>query len=207
VRRAAALALLLAAPAPAQEMPDAVGRLTHGAAHRPGAALCTATLVAPDLALTAAHCVRGAVAAPQSLLFAAGYRAGRAAGSARVREVILSGGRGGRADAALVRLERPLPGVAPLPVVSPEADAYIRFGYRRDAPESPEPAVRCTVRARPVPRVVVDCPAVSGNSGAPLLAPAGDSWAVAGLLVSSGGGLSVAEPVPADLAARLPAAD
>lgn len=196
-----AAALLLATAAAAQDLP-AVGRITYGEGFAPGAAVCTGALVAPDLVLTAGHCVAGSAETPGIIRFAAGYGTGAAAALGRGAAVMLAAGQGVPADVALVRLAAPLP-VAPLPT-GPETDPWLtRVGYRRDAPEAPE-TVRTCLRLQERDGVLhLDCRAVSGNSGAPVLSrgPGGD-WRIAAVMVGTLGAQgSVAVRIPQDLAA------
>ena len=58
------LAALASEAALAEDIPSAIGRISYGDAMEPGAAICTGVLVAPDLVLTAGHCVRGSSADP-----------------------------------------------------------------------------------------------------------------------------------------------
>ncbi len=55
------LVLMMSGEGAAQpvDIPSAVGRISYGDTLVTGAAICTGVLVAPDLVLTAAHCVRG----------------------------------------------------------------------------------------------------------------------------------------------------
>jgi V8-like Glu-specific endopeptidase len=197
---------LLATAAGAQDIP-AVGRITFSATLAPGAAVCSGTLVAPDLVLTAAHCVRGSVDTPSVVHFAAGYRDGTAAATGQGAAITLARGSGLQADVAVVRLQSPLP-VHPLPI-GPETDPWLmRMGYRRDAPEQPDTDTLC-LRVHEEGRVVqLLCDAVSGHSGAPLLSrgPEGN-WRVAAVMVATfnAGIGSVAVRVPPDLADLLPA--
>ncbi len=198
--------LLLATAATAQDIP-AVGRITYSATLVPGAAVCSGTLVAPDIVLTAAHCVRGSVDNPALVHFAAGYRDGTAVAAGQGAAITLAGGSGIAADVALVRLQSPLP-VVPLPI-GPETDPWLsRIGYRRAAPERPETDTLCLRVHEDGPVVQLLCDAVSGHSGAPLLSrgPEGN-WRVAAVMVAAfNSGLgSVAVRIPPDLAERLPA--
>lgn len=147
--RAGLIAAVQAAPAMADEMPAASGRITCGPAHVPGASNCTGTLVAPAIVLTSAHCVRGGIGDPQGIPFAAGCRDGQALATARGAKVILAAGTALAADAALVRLDRPLPpSIAPLPLQAAGHRLLSRFAYRRDRPGVAEANDICMVLSR-----------------------------------------------------------
>ncbi|MGL4281322.1 MAG: trypsin-like serine peptidase, partial [Albidovulum sp.] len=110
-----ALALLAVPTARAEEIPAAIGRISYGTSPEPGAAICTGVLVAPDLVLTAGHCVRGAIETPETIRFEAGWSAGGPTGQRQAAAVILSGqaeakGLAGLTeDVALIVLEASLP--------------------------------------------------------------------------------------------------
>ena len=132
-------AVLLPVPAPAE---DAVGRLNlAGYRHRE---MCTATLVAPDIALTAAHCVTtpadGYLKRIGDMTFVAGWDGEHHAGAARIKAVTVhpkayDNGRFDIAhDIALVTLDQLLE-VAPLPVgIGVPPGPMTLMGYRRSVP-------------------------------------------------------------------------
>ncbi len=218
---AAAAVLLAAVAGQAQEAPGAVGRISYGEAPAVGAAICTGVLVAPDLVLTAGHCVRGAQDAPATVRFAAGFADGRSLALRRGAEVILSGGGGGKErvaedgageesvaaglvhDVALLRLDAPvaadlvlaLPLAAPAPPRGPAdlqaPDRFSLIAYRRDAPGLPQRRDDCTLLATEPGLLALSCPVVSGNSGAPLLAWDGTRWRVAAVMVAASSGSAV----------------
>jgi hypothetical protein len=204
------VALVLVAPAcRAEGIPAAVGRISYGAQLQPGAAICTGVLVAPDIVLTAAHCVRDTAESPENIRFDAGWAGGTPAGVRKGAAVILSGVEGAPGiaglveDAALVVLDAALPPDAfpPLPLAAPEGGPFTLFGFDRSAPGQPQRAELCGPVARPPGLLALDCPVVSGNSGAPLLERDGDGWRVVAVMVASAQGgpirsWAVIPPVP-----------
>jgi protease YdgD len=215
---ATALLILAAAPMLAQEAPSAVGRISYGDALKPGAAICTGTLVAADLVLTARHCLEGAQENPGTVQFAAAYAAGQSAALGQGAEVILSGAAVTRLranDVALLRLQAPMAAeaVAPLPLANPALAKMLPklsvIAYRRDAPEQAERHEDCAL-VTTVPGILgLSCPVVSGNSGAPVLVWDGSDWQILAVMVASDKLSQVqalAALVPADLVARILAA-
>lgn len=188
-------------------MPGAVGRISLGADPRHGTATCTGTLVAPDLVLTAGHCVRGAAAAPAAILFSAGMTDGTAVAEGRGAAVIFAQGQGLAADLALLRLSRRLEGIAPLPIGAESGPRLTRFGYRRDSPDTPDREDLCLILEQDGPVLRLGCSAQAGHSGAAVLSPVAGGWQVAGVMVArvTTGFGSVAVRVPADLAAVIAA--
>jgi protease YdgD len=172
----------------------AVGLITHGTLV-PGAAVCTGTLVAPDLEQTAAHCVGDD---PSSLRFAAGWAAGRAVAEGKGREVTREEGTGPAGDLALVRLEAAM-GVVPLPPARGTAGTLVAVAYRRDDTSRPVTLRDCAVVVADPPLLALDCAVVSGNSGAPLLVRGPGGWQVAAVLVAQ-----VKSPGPIRAVAAIP---
>jgi hypothetical protein len=214
---ATALALLL--PLCAQAGPlDAVGILSSGTAP-PGAAtaVCTGTLVAPDLVLTAGHCLPGDAAAVR---FRPGWGAGGPPLAIPGAEVLRPPPTGAPAlpgplgalpqDVAILRLSAPVDGIRPLPL-GPAPGAFGRHAFRaydRGRPEAPRIDATCRVNLDRPPVWGLTCRVVSGNSGAPLLSlAAGGGWQVAAVLVAAGRGddpiAAYAVAVPPALAARI----
>ena len=179
--------LLCGSAAGAEDIPSAVGRITYGDVLSPGAAICTGVLVAPDLVLTAGHCVRGAIDDPASIRFDAGWAGEGFAGDGRGVEVILSGSEELAEDVALVVLDRPLPPevAEPLSIAAPLAQIFTLHAFRRDAPDHPSQPLTCGQRAAAPGLLGLDCPAVSGNSGAPLLQRDEAGWHVVAVMVAA----------------------
>ncbi len=186
---------MLALPAFAGELPgppDAVGLIRYSTVPKAGAAVCTGTLVAPDLVLTAAHCLFDARtgAAIPNVRFDAGWDGTRAVASGRGMALPDAGPVpvGDARDAALLRLDRPMASVTPVPFAAEAADPLTLRAYSRAGQDAPAVSLVC-----PTVRRVGDlsyhlCGVVSGNSGAPLLALADGRWALAAIVIARVGG-------------------
>lgn len=171
---AAVLCLLLPAlPAGAGPGSPAVGRIER--AGRPD--ICTGALIAPDLVLTAAHCMYrpgGGVVAPEDVTFRAGPDGPEAPPPRRGRRVTLHPDYAGRpagwpryeVDLALVEIEpgegpAPLvPGFAPLP-----GAAVTLVSYRNGRGEAAVVAPGCPIRAREGAVLAIGCEVSGGASG------------------------------------------
>lgn len=166
---------------------EGVGRLDFGET-----GFCTAALVAPDIVLTAAHCVHdpatGEVIAPATVAFRAGLRFGRADASRGIRRIVVhpgyvhGPGAGDRLervrdDLALLELDRSVRNgsVHPFrtrPDVDPGMPVEI-VSYGRDRAEAPAREVGCEVLTRDADVFVLSCSVDFGSSGAPVFVSVG----------------------------------
>lgn len=159
---------------------EAVGRLDID-----GEGFCTAALIAPDLVLTAAHCLydreTGKRFDASKVKFLAGWRDGRASAHRDVHRAIvhpgfdyssdLTSGRVSR-DLALLQLDRPIRNSQIVPFTT--ADEPVqgeRIGvvsYAKDRSEAPSLQEVCTVLAEKDGMLVTSCSVDFGSSGAPI---------------------------------------
>lgn len=166
---------------------QAVGRLDVN-----GEGFCTGSLIAPDLVLTAAHCLfdahSGARIQPQTIEFLAGWRNGRASAYRTVTRAVVhpdyifdgevSTDRV-RKDIALLQLQRPIRNTTVIPF---QTDSRPRKGadigvvsYAHDRSEAPAIQEVCAVMARQEGVLVMSCDVDFGSSGAPVFSFDGDT--------------------------------
>jgi protease YdgD len=174
---------------------EGVGRIAFG---RDG--YCTGVLVAPDIVLTAAHCLfeDGVPRRRETVTFRAGDRAGDAIAERRVAQAAVpedyrhgetDPARRIAADVALLRLEMPIPSGTARPfrvdaAVSGGTVSVVSYGAGRDTVPSRQAA--CSVLGRQDAIVALDCDVTFGSSGAPVFRSDGNEVRIVSI-VSAGG--------------------
>ena len=176
---------------------SAVGRLQI-----PGVSRCTAVLIAPQVAVTAAHCLYGRrlgrFAPPSSVNVLFGYDAGKFTRHVTASSYAVMPGFnpqsqfGGGADLALVRFAKAVGSrVVPLAEDAGADVAVMLGGYGQDRAEVVLADPACVTRGLSAgrdgkPMLVHNCNGTRGTSGGPVFSRLPDgTWALAGIQVAS----------------------
>ena len=160
---------------------------------------CTATLIAPDLVLTAAHCTfepdSDRPRPPREMTFRAGFRNGLVQSERRVIQIARptnytpkdeSTSRHISTDVALLRLARPIGShvIAPFAVyegrLSEGPVDVVSYGQGRE--EIPSLQRECNVLAGQRDLVMMDCNVTFGSSGAPVFRREGERVRIASII-------------------------
>lgn len=170
----------------------AVGRLNLS-----GKGFCTATLISPQVVVTAAHCTyyrrTGKPIPPDRIHFAAGWRQGKPIAHRIARHVrrhpAYDESKPMAADIAMIVLDSPIndPRITPIPIDRSTDQLRMvvpltHVSYSRDRAHLPSVERGCVVRSVRARLLLTDCDANFGGSGAPILRETETGFAVLGVV-------------------------
>ncbi len=177
-----------AAPDPGPDTLAAVGRMGRLGPGVPG---CTAALVDVDKIVTAAHCVGpkgldGTVRTPFATQIGSDDPAEVTVTLRFQRLPEVAGEPAYMRDVAVLWIRKAPGNAAPLPVAPPPqvGDRVTVPAFRNGDLRLKMRLTTCTVTYREGRAIGLDCPAVSGNSGAPILVARDGVWHIAGVLIA-----------------------
>ena len=176
---------------------------------------CSATLIAPDLVVTAAHCISSI--GRSGNVFAVGWANGRAI---TTRAIAIETRHPGYApdgthtpanDIGLIVLNAPIEQVAPIPLGQASAQALdgvalTVLGYHVKSPNALTGDFTCATGTFRAGLLHLGCPVINGNSGGPVLRPTPEGgWQLVGVISSRLGAGAIAVELPEWLRAKVAA--